>query len=58
MQSRVFFIILDQTLTSLKDRFGGKLMKHCKYLNLKVKDNNSHSQTDIERIDLLMKSML
>lgn len=69
----VFFRILDQTLTSLKDRFEeletftdvfgfftnnnlfsyskDDLMKHCKDLNLKLKDS-SNSDTDIDGIDL------
>lgn len=67
-----FFRILDQTLTSLKNRFEelktlddvfgffssklfsypkDELMKHCKDLHLKLKDD-SRNETDIDGIDL------
>lgn len=67
-----FFRILDQAITSLKDRFeelqtftevfgffsvnlfnysDDELMKHCKDLNLKLKDD-SHNESDIDGIDL------
>lgn len=68
-----YFRILDQTITSLKDRFdelktfsdvfgflsnnffdysNDELMKHCKDLNLKLKDDII-SESDIDGIDLL-----
>lgn len=67
-----YFRVLDQTITSLKDRFeelktftdvfgffsnnlfnysNDELIKHCKDLNLKLKDDSS-SESDIDGIDL------